>query len=83
MSNLPPPAPSSRNPAHAAIESVLDTARKLPSDQRQEFFTMVATTAISIIHGTYGKQFAHDYLTAALESLDDPTTVRFAEPTKQ
>lgn len=76
-------SPADRTPAQIAIEAVLDEARKVPSEQRGKFFTMVATTAISVIHGTYGKQFAHGYLTAALGSLDDPTTVIFREPTKQ
>lgn len=67
----------------AGIDAVINGLKAQPPHVRAEFLTMCATTAISVMHGTFGKGFTADYLAAAVASLDDPTTVYLKEPTVQ
>lgn len=70
--------------AHAALESVIAGMKAQPNqDMQREFLTMCGTVAISTMHGTLGKEFTREYLEAALDSLDDPTTVYLREPRLQ
>ena len=57
---------------HDAVETIMRglSARREP--ERQKWITMVATTAISVLHGTYGKEFAAGFLAGAVKSLTDP-----------
>lgn len=69
--------------AEAAMDTVLNGARALPPEQRGEYLTTCATIAISLMHGMLGKKFTGGYLAAAVDSLDDPTTIVMVEPTHQ
>jgi hypothetical protein len=63
-----------------AIQVTIDGAKSVPAAVRDEYLTGVATTAISLMHGTLGREFTAGYLAEAVRSLDDPTTVRLVEP---
>jgi hypothetical protein len=56
-----------------AIETVLRGIARLKEPERQKWVTMLATTAISVLHGTYGREFTAGYLHSARKSLDDPS----------
>jgi len=66
-----------------AIDLVIDAIRKVPDADKHDFITMVATTSISLMHGMCGKEFTTEYLHAAVDSLDEPTTIHLRQPTKQ
>ncbi len=55
-----------------AIETMLKGLCRFPEPERQKWVAMIATTAISVLHGTYGRQFTEGYLHGARLSLDDP-----------
>lgn len=62
------------------VEQSIATYKLLPADKRADYLQALATFAISAMHGTFGKEFTAGYLRAARASLDDPTTIRLAEP---
>ena len=55
-----------------AIETVLQGIAARSEPDRQKWVTMIATTAISVLHGTYGKEYTAGYLQGAVQSLLDP-----------
>jgi hypothetical protein len=55
-----------------AIETVMRGLAKHRDPDRQRWVTMLCTTALSVLHGTYGRQFTEGYLQAARQSLDNP-----------
>lgn len=67
----------------AAVLAVTEGMQQMPETLRQEYFIACATVAISAMHGTYGLDFAKEYLVDALLALDGSTGVVFEEPTKQ
>lgn len=57
----------------SAIKTVFNGLAAHTEPDRQEWVTMLCTTAISVLHGTYGREFTEGYLRSALASLDDPS----------
>lgn len=58
------------NPAEkAAVEAVLNGLARFSDPEREQFVTMAATIAISVMHGTYGVEFTAGFLRGAVESL--------------
>lgn len=55
-----------------AIEAVLGGLTRFREPEREKWVTMVATTALSVMYGTYGRKFMEGYLHAARMSLDNP-----------
>lgn len=62
--------------AKQVMNGVAAAFARHPEHLRQHFLTMVATTAITLLHGTYGAQFVRDYLRGAVESLDEPDALK-------
>jgi hypothetical protein len=59
-------------------------ARASPAD-RQEVLSTFATTALVLLHGTYGRQWIMDYLRGATEDLSRENCLRveIVAPTQQ
>jgi len=57
---------------NGAVNRMLDGVKGMPPDARADYLSLCSTVCISVMHGTYGRQFASDYLNAALQSLDEP-----------
>ena len=55
-----------------AVKTVLNGIAARSEPERQKWVTMVATTAISVLHGTYGEKFTAGSLAAATRSLNNP-----------
>lgn len=61
--------------ARNALEAIANALSKAPGKE-QEQLSMIATIAICMIHGTFGKDFAREYLRGAVEELDLPDGVK-------
>lgn len=59
-----------------ALEVIASVVGKLPAEQRQEGLTGIAVVAICMIRGTYGQQFAYDFLRGAVEEVASPTGLK-------
>ena len=55
-----------------ALEVIAKTVGALPPGQEQEGLTGIAVIAICMIRGTYGQQFARDFLRGASEEVEAP-----------
>lgn len=63
-----------REPREQDKEALAIIAKALGSrrGQERETLLLIATFAICMIHGTYGKEFCRDFLRGAVEELDLP-----------
>lgn len=59
-----------------ALQAIVDALSATPAEHQQEQLTMIATTAICMIHGTYGPTFCRGYLQGAIEELDRPNAMK-------
>lgn len=55
-----------------ALEVIVETLRDLPMAEQQEGLTGIAVIAICAIRGTYGQQFARDFLRGASKEVESP-----------
>lgn len=82
MSTKKPTDAELKKVQNAAIRTVIDQFKALAPHLRGEYLTLVATMAISAMHGTFGKKFTSGYLAAATASLDEKETIVLREPNK-
>lgn len=61
-----------------AVKVIGDEFARTPPEQRQEMLSQLATTALCLLHGTYGREWVLGYLRGAVEDLGDPNATRIS-----
>lgn len=59
-----------------AMKLIGDEFARTPPEERQEVLSQLATTAIVLLHGNYGREWVLGYLHGAVEDLSDPSAIR-------